>query len=86
MPGAVVFGFSSVILDETMSQLQELTSSGVEWRTLRKERLPLAVGAITASGKTNPGVFTQVPSSNFDLWHDFYVCEVKHSESQPPIR
>jgi hypothetical protein len=82
----VVFGFSSVLLEEIMSQLKKLGSSGVEWKILRKERLPLAVGAINSIGKMNPGVFTQGPSEEFDLWHDFYVCELRRSESKTSIR
>jgi hypothetical protein len=77
----VVFGFSSVILEEIMSRLQKLGSSGVEWKILRKERLPLAVGVINDIGRANPGVFTQGRSEKFDLWHDFYVCEFKQAES-----
>ena len=77
----VVFGFSSVMLEEIMRHLQELGSSGIEWRMLVRQRLPLTVPGLRKPRALPSGVFHEGPNAQFDLWHDIYVCELRHTKS-----
>lgn len=77
----VVFGFSSIMLEDIMRHLQELGSSGIEWRMLVRRRLPLCVPGLRKPRALPGGVFTNGPNARFDLWHDLYVCELRHTRS-----
>jgi SAM-dependent methyltransferase len=78
----VVFGFSSVMREEIMSRLLELGQLGIKWRILSTTRLPLSMGGLQENCKFTAGVFTEGPNAQFDLWHDFSVCELQHTETQ----